>query len=77
MAHTHGIGTTVPTSEGKYAPEYIQAFQREDRHAARAVILLMSCVFSIGLAGSIAVCSACWPNPTAVKETKPTEVRGH
>ena len=61
MAHHQlGIGTTMPDPEGKYSEHQIDAFQSEDRAAGRAVILLMSGVFTIGLIMASCVCYACW-----------------
>ncbi|MBX7105046.1 MAG: hypothetical protein K1X57_13250 [Gemmataceae bacterium] len=62
MADHHGMGTTMPGPDGKYSAAQIASFQSEDRAAGRAVILLMSAVFTIGLTGSILVCKACWPS---------------
>jgi hypothetical protein len=60
MAATHGIGTTLPTDEGKFTPQQIETFQAEDRAGAKSVILLMLSVFSLGLVGSIIVCWQIW-----------------
>lgn len=59
--HEAGIGTTMPGQDGKYSQHQIDAFQSEDRAAGRAVILLMSGVFSLGLIMASTVCWACWP----------------
>jgi hypothetical protein len=84
MAH-HGIGTTMPGPDGTYTPDQIHAFQAEDRAAGRAVILLMTAVFTIGLTGSIIVTKAVWPSADqsagqvapAVGEPKAKAVGGH
>lgn len=54
--HAVGIGTTMPGNDGLYSHQQIDAFQSEDRAAGRAVILLMSGVFSLGLIMASAVC---------------------
>lgn len=59
-AEHHGIGTTHPGSDGKYSHHQIEAFQKEDIAAGRAVIYLMTGVFSIGLIMASTVCWACW-----------------
>ncbi len=59
--HETGLGTTMPSHDGKYTQHQIDAFQSEDRAAGRAVILLMSGVFTIGLIMASTVCWACWP----------------
>lgn len=53
-----GLGTTMPGQDGKYSQHQVDAFQSEDRAAGRAVILLMSGVFSIGLIMASTVCYA-------------------
>ncbi len=59
-AEHHGLGTTMPDRDGNFSPEQIHAFQKEDIAGAKSIILLMSCVFTLGLVGSILVCQACW-----------------
>jgi hypothetical protein len=60
MAATHaGIGTTHPDEDGKYHEHHLDAFQKEDIAAGRAVIYLMTGVFTIGLIMATTVCWAC------------------
>lgn len=56
----HEFGTTYPDSHGKFSDQQIQAFQNEDVAAGRAVIYLMTAVFTIGLIMASTVCWACW-----------------
>jgi hypothetical protein len=55
----HGLGTTMPGPDGKYPRNVIDVFQREDRSAARMIILLMSGVFTIGLIGATVTVLSC------------------
>lgn len=59
-AEHHGLGTTMPGPDGEFSDNQIHAFQSEDKAAAKSIILLMSCVFTLGLVGSMLVCRACW-----------------
>lgn len=59
-AEHHGLGTTMPGPDGQFTERQVHSFQLEDIAAAKSIILLMSCVFTLGLVGSILVCRACW-----------------
>ena len=59
-AELHGLGTTTPGPDGMFASETVHAFQTEDKAAAKAIIFLMSGVFSLGLVGSMIISWACW-----------------
>lgn len=56
----HGLGTTMPGTDGRYTEQQVHIFQSEDRSAARMIILLMSAVFTLGLVGATIVSLACW-----------------
>ena len=62
MAELHGIGTTIPSGDGAFLPKHVELFQEEDRSAARAVIMLMFGVFSLGLMIFAIVCYSVWPH---------------
>lgn len=60
-AEHHGIGTTIPEGPNdSFSDQQVHVFQTEDRAAAKSIIFLMSGVFTLGLIGSICVCTACW-----------------
>jgi hypothetical protein len=60
MAELHGIGTTIPAADGNFLPQQVELFQQEDRAGAKSVILLMLCVFSLGLTGASIICYNIW-----------------
>lgn len=60
MAQVFGLGTTMPGPNGQFSSQQIGSFQADDRAAGRAVILLMTFVFSLGLVGSSIIAFVCW-----------------
>jgi hypothetical protein len=54
---THGrADDAVKHSHGEpYTPDEIERFHIDDRHAARAIVTLMTAVFSLGLIGALTI----------------------
>ena len=60
MAHPPAFQPHGPTDQSHlhgepFTPAEIEHFQAEDRHAARAIIVLMTSVFTLGFLGSLAI----------------------
>jgi hypothetical protein len=55
--HPHGRpGDAVKHAHGEpYSPDEIERFHIDDRHAARAIVTLMTAVFTLGLLGSLTI----------------------
>jgi hypothetical protein len=53
--HNHDHGTCCNTAASPFSAEETQAFRNEDAHTAKAILILMLSIFTLGLIGYSAV----------------------
>lgn len=59
--YPHGSDDSKRHGHGEpFTADDLQHFQSEDRHAAKAIVSLMTAVFTLGFLGSLTIAIICW-----------------
>lgn len=59
--YPHGHDDSAKHGHGEaFSAEELAHFQVEDRHGAKAIVGLMTAVFSLGLFGALTIAIICW-----------------